>query len=88
MKNKQIIITVFLLIMLILIGVNTVLADGLTPMGTPVGKKVMSQTVLAIVTGPPIGFPALSAGEELANSSHISEPQSQAFTQLATPTNP
>ena len=88
MKNKQIMLTAFVLIMLISIGITTVLADGLIPVGTPVGRAVVGQTAPAIVTGHPIGIRVLSAGEEFANSSHISQPQSQSSTELTTPTKP
>ncbi len=88
MKKNLIFITAVVLMMLIAIGVNTVLADGLTPVGVPVGKAASGQIAPAIVLGTPVGIPALLSGDEFAKASHLSKPQSQPAEELALPTNP
>jgi len=88
MKKNLIIISAVVFLMLILFGVTAVLADGFGPVAVPAGNAASGQTAPALVAGPPASVQVLSTGEEFANSSHLSKPQSQPATELALPTNP
>ena len=77
MKKNLLIVSFVVLIMLSFTLINSVLADGISPGGIPVGKPLGGQAASTNDLGAPVGVKISPSTQNLASSYAISEPQTQ-----------